>query len=392
MVKRNAHMAQLEPSYLFVEIARKVKGHKDPKRLVRLSIGDTTEPLPECIVNPMAAQARGMGTREGYVGYGAERGMEGLRQQIAEVLYRNKLAPDEIFVSDGAKCDIGRLQLLFDSACRVAVQDPAYPAYVDTSLVAGRTIVHWPCTPENGFFPDLDRVKPAELIFFCSPANPTGAVATRAQLERLVAYAKAHRSVILFDAAYSAFVRDPAIPRSIYEIEGAREVAIEIGSFSKMIGFTGVRLGWTAVPKEICFGDGTPLHADWSRIVSTFFNGASCVAQWGGSACLTAEGRKAMEEMVTYYLGNAALLRSALQDAGLAVYGGVQAPYLWAHCPGRDSWDLFNELLETAHLVVVPGGGFGSTGRNFLRLSAFGSRHSMEEAAERLRRHPFIVS
>jgi len=387
MVVRNPHLARLPGSYLFSEIGQRVatlrKARPDAP-LIRLSIGDTTEPLPPSVAAHMGERAQAMASQAGYVGYGPERGMEPLRQLLSSAVYQGRIAPDELFVSDGAKCDIGRLQLLFDPSCSVAVQDPAYPAYVDTSLVAGRKVVYWPCTPENGFFPDLDTVEPAPLIFFCSPANPTGAAATRDQLQRLVEYAHAHRSIILYDSAYAPFVRDSQTPRSIFEIDGARQVALEIGSFSKLAGFTGVRLGWTAIPRELSFADGSPLATDWSRIITTFFNGASCLSQWGGVACLQPDGLQAIDQLATYYLSNAALLRAPLEAAGLSVYGGRQAPYLWVHTPGRDSWELFAHLLHTAHLVVVPGAGFGPSGRNFLRLSAFGTRPSMEEAAHRL--------
>jgi LL-diaminopimelate aminotransferase len=387
MVIRNANLARLPGSYLFVEVGRRVEAlrAKQPNaQLIRLSIGDTTQPIPTSIATEMAQRAEKMSVLEGYVGYGPERGMELLRQRISSVIYQGRMTPDEIYISDGAKCDLGRLQLLFDPSCAAAVQDPAYPVYVDTSLVAGRRVIYWPCTPENSFFPDLDTVEPAPLIFFCSPANPTGAVASRAQLQRLVDFARAHRSIIIYDAAYAPFVRDPATPRSIFEIDGARQVALEVNSFSKFAGFTGVRLGWTAIPRELCFSDGSPVAADWSRIISTYFNGASCVAQWGGIACLTPEGMAAVDQLAEGYLNNAALLRAPLTAAGLSIYGGQQAPYLWVHTPGRDSWQLFSQLLEQRHLVVIPGGGFGQSGSNFLRLSAFGSRPSIEEAALRL--------
>lgn len=388
MVRRNPHIAQLPQSYLFPEVAKRRRAFQQQfpqAKIISLGIGDTTQPLSIPVSNGLSKAANALSTLEGYSGYGPEQGQEILRKLISEKMYKGSVKPHEIFISDGAKCDLGRLQLLFGSNVRVAVQDPAYPVYVDGSLMQGvSNLIMLPCHPENHFFPQLNE-KSADLLYFCSPNNPTGAVATRPQLEELVAYAQKHRIVIIFDAAYSAFIQDPTLPRSIFEIPGARSVAIELNSFSKIAGFTGVRLGWSVVPDELHFDEGYPIQKDWSRVTSTIFNGASNIAQAGGIHVLEPEGWNSCMEIVRHYLENARILRDVLQEKGIEVYGGENAPYLWARFKGKTSWDMFHDYLERLHLVTTPGSGFGPSGEEFLRLTAFAHRHHILEAAERLR-------
>lgn len=402
-MRRNPGFANLTAGYLFPEIARRRRAfaaaHPDV-RLISLGIGDTTEPLTPHIASRLAEYAAGLGTPGGYSGYGDEQGLTALRERIAAVVYGSRVGPDEVFVSDGAKCDIGRLQLLFGRDAEVAVQDPSYPVYVDGSVIIGAAgtyddgargghpgyagIRYLPCTPENGYFPDLGDLPESGLIYFCSPNNPTGAVATHAQLAALVAAARQRGSVIVFDAAYAEYIRDPELPRSIFEVDGARECAIEVNSFSKPVGFTGVRLGWTVVPKELRFDDGASVNADWNRLCTTVFNGASNIAQHGGLAALDEEGLAEMRTLTDHYLGNAHLIRATLEGLGITCVGGDNAPYIWAHFPGRASWDVFAEILERCHVVTTPGSGFGPAGEGFVRFSAFGHRTDVEEACRRL--------
>ena len=302
-------------------------------------------------------------------------------------------------MSDGSKCDITRLQLMFGSEKAIAVQDPSYPAYVDSAVILGQTqgydaglkqynnIVYMPCTPANSFFPRLEAAAKADIIFFCSPNNPTGNAATRAQLTELVAFAKRTGAIVIYDAAYAIYISRDDCPKTIYEIPGAAEVAIETCSFSKYAGFTGVRLGWTVVPSALRYSDGTPVINDWNRIMTTCFNGASNIAQAGGLACLQPEGLAAMRELVAFYKENAAIIRNGLQSVGLTVYGGSDAPYVWAHFPGRSSWDVFTEILEGANVVTTPGSGFGPAGEGFIRFSSFGHREDVVEAVSRLTKH-----
>jgi LL-diaminopimelate aminotransferase len=411
MVKRNKALANLAAGYLFPEVARRRRefeaahsGELTAKNhVISLGIGNTTEPLMAHIAGGLQEGAGRLRTAIGYTGY-TDEGFEQLRQGISAVYYGGKFGLDEIFVSDGAKCDIGRLQLLFGPGTSACVQDPAYPVYVDGSVLVGAAggsplssppqaggivrgyagITYMPCTPENDFFPDLSRVPPASLIYFCSPNNPTGATATKAQLTALVKTAREKGCIIIFDAAYSAFIRDESLPKSIFEIDGARECAIEVQSFSKPAGFTGVRLGWTVVPKELKYEGGASVNADWSRIMSTVFNGASNIAQWGGITALDADGQRELRAMTDFYLGNAALIRAALEKKGVACVGGDNSPYIWARFPGEDSWDVFNRILEKCHVVTTPGSGFGPAGQSFIRFSAFGHRPDVEEACKRL--------
>ncbi|EER95009.1 hypothetical protein BDA96_01G427400 [Sorghum bicolor] len=399
-VPRNANMAKLQAGYLFPEIARRRAAHllKYPDaKIISLGIGDTTEPIPNVITNAMAERALALSTIDGYSGYGAEQGEKKLRAAIAATYYADLGIEDsDIFVSDGAKCDISRLQVLFGSNVTIAVQDPSYPAYVDSSVIMGQTdlyqqdvqkygnIQYMRCSPENGFFPDLSTIPRTDIIFFCSPNNPTGAAASRDQLTKLVKFAKDNGSIIVYDSAYAMYISDDS-PKSIFEIPGAKEVALETASFSKYAGFTGVRLGWTVVPKELLFSDGHPVAKDFNRIVCTCFNGASNISQAGGLACLSPEGLKAMHDVVGFYKENTEIIVDTFTSLGFNVYGAKNAPYVWVHFPGRNSWDVFAEILEKANVVTTPGSGFGPGGEGFVRVSAFGHRDNIIEAARRLK-------
>jgi LL-diaminopimelate aminotransferase len=400
MVQRNKNFGLLQAGYLFPEINRRKNQllEREPDAdIISLGIGNTTEPLTPHICKSLQDAAAALGTKKGYSGYGAEQGMNELRSLLAEVEYRGIVAPEEVFISDGAKCDAGRLQMMFGTGVKAAIQDPSYPVYVDSAVIMGQTgefdsgssqftgIQYMPCSPDNNFFPDLELAKGADLIFICSPNNPTGVTATRDQLEHLVQFASSQGSIIIFDAAYSSFISDPDLPRSIFEIEGAREVAIEVGSFSKSIGFTGVRLGWTVVPNELKFDDGAAVRDDWNRVMTTVFNGASNLVQAGGIAALSEAGRSEMQDLVKYYMKNAAFIRESLQSFGVEVYGGENSPYIWARLQGQDSWSAFEQLLHGAHVVTTPGAGFGPSGEGFLRFSAFGNQEAVRTAISRVK-------
>jgi len=402
-VERNPNFGKLVGGYLFPEIARRRNAYLEENpdmadRIISLGIGDTTQPIPEHILGGLITGASKLGTKEGYSGYGAEQGMGDLRAKIASVLYNDLIDPSEVFVSDGAKCDIMRIQQMFGSRVTSAVQDPSYPVYVDTSVMMGQTglineetrqfdgIVYMPCTAENNFFPDLASLPRADVMYFCSPNNPTGAAATKEQLTELVNICKERGSILVFDAAYAPFIRSPGIPKSIYEIEGAKDVAIECNSFSKYAGFTGVRLGWTVVPENLKFSDGTPVRNDFNRVMTTAFNGASNIVQSGGLACLDEEGQKEITTLIDYYLENAAMLKEAMESIGYDVYGGTDAPYVFVKLPeGQGSWEAFSEILEKAQVVTIPGAGFGPGGEGYLRLSAFAPRDGVIEACTRLK-------
>ena len=397
MIKRNPYIANLKAGYLFPEIAkrrREFAAANPNAKIISLGVGNTTEPLLPHITAGLMEGARKLGTQEGYSGYQDE-GMAALREKISGVFYGGKFGIDEIFISDGAKCDIGRLQTLFGAGTKIAVQDPSYPVYVDGSVLVGAAggwqvegyaeIVYLPCTAENNFFPNLDLIPKDSLVYLCSPNNPTGATADRSQLTALVKAAIEKGCIIIFDAAYSEFIRDPALPKTIYEIDGADTCAIEVNSFSKPAGFTGVRLGWAVVPKAIKYAGGESVNADWSRIAGTIFNGASNVAQAGGLAALDDDGLKEMRTLTDFYLGNAKLIRSTLQELGINCIGGDNSPYIWAHFPGRDSWEVFSEILEKCQIVTTPGAGFGPAGQGYVRFSAFGHRADVEEACQRLK-------
>eukprot|EP01038_Epipyxis_sp_PR26KG_P014321 gene14321-19210_t len=400
-VVRNENFAKLQAGYLFPEIARRRRLYleKNPNaNIISLGIGDTTQPIPSHILQGLINGASKLGTSSGYTGYGAEQGIKEMREKIAEKLYNNLIDPEEVFVSDGAKCDISRLQMMFGSKVVSAVQDPSYPVYVDTAVMMGQTgdidpvtkqfknIVYMPCNPSNNFFPDVRSVPRADVYYICSPNNPTGAVATRQQLKDLVKFAKEQGSIIVFDAAYAPFIRSPDVPKSIFEIEGAKEVAIEVNSFSKYAGFTGVRLGWTVVPNALKYSDGSLVRNDWNRVMTTAFNGASNIVQNGGLACLDDEGLTEINTLIDYYLENARILRSTFKDLGFDVYGGVDAPYIFVHMKGKGSWDSFSHILETIQVVTIPGAGFGPGGEGFLRMSAFAPREACEEACKRFRK------
>ena len=398
MIRRNPCITNLQAGYLFPEIARRRReyaaAHPGAK-IISLGIGNTTEPIPPHINAGLVEGARRLGTAEGYSGYQDE-GLVELREKISAVFYNGKFAHEEIFISDGAKCDIGRLQLLFGAGITVAVQDPSYPVYVDGSVLTGAAagikkngtgyggIVYLPCTAQNNFFPDLSPLPPGSLLYFCSPNNPTGAAADRDQLGALVNTAREKKCLIIFDAAYSEYIRDPALPKSIFEIDGAASCAIEVNSFSKSAGFTGVRLGWSVVPKELKYASGESIHGDWSRVCATIFNGASNIVQAGGLAALDADGLEEIRRLTDYYLGNAKLIKDTLSKHGIQSTGGENSPYIWAHFPGRDSWEVFSEILEKCQIVSTPGSGFGPSGQGFVRFSAFGRRADITEACRRL--------
>jgi LL-diaminopimelate aminotransferase len=399
MVKRNENICKLRTNYLFPEInlRKKEVSVKYPKaKFISLGIGDTTEPISPYVADAMSIAAAKLSTHEGYSGYGPEQGMLKLRQKISDVMYKGLIHPDEVFISDGSKCDIVRLQLTFGPQVTIAVQDPAYPVYVEGSVLTGLTksydkelgfypgISYMVCKPENHFFPDLHQVPRTDLIYFCSPNNPTGACATKRQLQDLVAFARKNCSIIIYDAAYASYIQDPDLPKSIFEIDGASDVAIETNSLSKIAGFTGIRLGWTVVPEKLKYEDGSSVRKDWNRVFSTVFNGASNIAQYGGLAVFDKEGFQAVRELSLFYLENGKILKKTLQKYHLKIFGGDNAPYLWVQFPGRKSWDVFQELLEKAHIVTTPGLGFGPGGEGFLRFSAFGHREDINEAAQRL--------
>jgi len=389
-MRRNKNFENLKSGYLFPEIHRRRKEYqeKNPEAdLISLGIGDTTEPLSLSVKEALAEISEELGTAAGYIGYGPEQGIEPLRRKVAEEIYQGLVAPDEVFISDGAKCDLGRLQVLFGGGVSVAIQDPAYPVYIDGSLIQGVDRIHlMPCKPENGFFPDLKTLPPVDLIYFCSPNNPTGAVATFKQLEELVATARKNRSILIFDAAYAAYIRNPKLPKSIYEINGAKECAVEINSFSKLAGFTGIRLGWTVVPEALKYENGESVRKDWNRISTTLFNGASIVSQRGGLAALQEKGLKEGRKPIDYYLENARLLKAAWEELGYEVFGGTNAPYLWVRFPGQSSWDVFQQLLEKAYVVSTPGSGFGLEGEGFMRFTAYGKRENVLKAIQRIKK------
>ncbi len=405
MVHINENFLKLKAGYLFPEIARRVAEftkNNPAADVIRLGIGDVTEPLPPAIVKAMHDAVDDMASRDSFHGYGPEQGYSFLRDPIAAQDYQArgiKVDADEIFISDGSKCDTGNILDIFGAGNRIAITDPVYPVYVDTNVMAGHTgeadkagryggLVYLPVTEENGFVPELPS-EPVDLIYLCYPNNPTGTVATRETLKQWVDYAKANGSVILFDAAYEAFISDDSVPRSIFEIEGARDVAIEFRSFSKNAGFTGTRCAFTVVPKDLTVTVGdeqVSLHQLWNRRQCTKFNGASYVVQKGAAAAYSDEGRQQTSELVKFYMENARLLREGLESLGINVYGGVHAPYVWLKTPnGLTSWDFFDVLLTKGHLVGTPGSGFGAAGEGYFRLSAFNSRANVEAALERFK-------
>ena len=388
-MKLNRNYDNLQQSYLFSTVARKAReysqAHPDAD-IIKLSIGDVTLPLAPVVVEAMKQAADEMGKKETFRGYGPEQGYDFLKEAIADYYKREDgvdLALDEIFISDGAKSDLGNILDLFDADNTVLIPDPVYPVYVDTNIMAGRRIVMLDSNMDNGFAPMPDESQDADLIYLCSPNNPTGAVYTRGQLEAWVAYARRKGALILFDAAYECFVSDESLPRSIFEIEGARECAIEFCSFSKIAGFTGTRCGYTVVPKTLLGGK---LNAMWLRRQTTKFNGVPYVVQRGAAAVFSEEGQKQIQENLSYYKQNAKVLAETLDELGIWYTGGKNSPYLWLKCPnGMKSWEFFDFLLEKANVVGTPGSGFGANGEGFFRLTAFGDQQKTLEAAERLK-------
>lgn len=407
MAYLNENYLKLKSGYLFPEIARRVNtfcqsNPEAAKRLIRCGIGDVTEPLPAAVITAMHKAVDEVARRETFRGYGPEQGYEFLRKAIAQNDYRDRgieIGDDEIFVSDGSKCDCGNILDIFGHQNRIAVMDPVYPVYVDTNVMAGHTgpadgagsysgLVYLPCTAENGFVPEVPGEK-VDLIYLCYPNNPTGATATREQLAAWVNYAVANRAIILYDAAYEAYISDPSVPRSIYEIAGGRDCAIEFRSFSKNGGFTGIRCAFTVVPKSLqaatSEGKWMSLHPLWQRRMSTKFNGVSYPVQRGAEALYTPEGKEQVRGLIQHYMGNAQVLRKGAKAAGLNVYGGVNAPYIWVQTPpGMTSWQAFDRILNQANVVITPGSGFGSKGEGYFRISAFNSRANAEEVARRL--------
>jgi LL-diaminopimelate aminotransferase len=410
MATINSNFLKLKAGYLFPEIARRVKAYTEANpdkasRIIRCGIGDVTEPLPSAVREAMHAAIDEQGDRATFKGYGPEQGYEFLRQAIVDNQYASLgISADEVFISDGSKCDTGNILDIFGKGNVIAITDPVYPVYVDTNVMAGNTgdadekgayagLLYLECNAANGFVaevPSEKAEKKADLIYLCFPNNPTGAVATRAQLEAWVAYAKANDAIILFDAAYEAFIQDPEIPRSIFEIEGARDCAMEFRSFSKNGGFTGIRCAYVVIPKTVTgasdTGERIPLHQLWSRRHSTKFNGASYPVQKGAAAVFSVEGRQQVAELIEHYMGNAKLLREACLSLGLEVFGGINAPYVWVGCPdGVTSWEMFDKMLGEAQVVITPGSGFGSAGEGYFRISAFNSRANVLEVCERLK-------
>ena len=409
MAKLNNHYLKLKAGYLFPEIARRVNLFTDnnpdgAKQIIRCGIGDVTEPLPLAAREAMKAAIDELGNRETFKGYGPEQGYGFLRSAIAKGDYQDngiQVEDDEIFVSDGSKCDTGNILDIFGNNNKIAITDPVYPVYVDTNVMAGNTgeanesgayegIYYMPCNAENGFVPEIPKER-VDLIYLCYPNNPTGATATKDQLKEWVDYAKANGSIILYDAAYQAFIKDENVPRSIYEIDGARDCAIEFRSFSKNGGFTGVRCAFTVVPKELMAeddkGEKRSLHPLWSRRQSTKFNSVSYPVQKAAEALYTEEGKNQVSGLISHYMDNAALLSSACAEIGLSVYGGENAPYVWVACPESvDSWGMFDKMLNEANVVITPGAGFGEAGEGVFRISAFNSKANVETVCERLKK------
>lgn len=367
MIERNRRFTAVAKPYLFQEIGRRVAQFQleNPEaKLYNLGIGDTTIPLSTTITEPLARYVLSLSTEEGYTGYQNEQGNKTVRALLSEKMYNSEISPEEIFLSDGAKCDIGRLQSFLSHLSPVLIQDPTYPVYRDgTSLLSDQEIIYAECLPENDFFPTISGEP--KLIYLCSPNNPTGTALTFLQLEKIVDYARAHSALIVYDAAYRFFIEGNDHPRSIYEIAGADEVAIEVNSFSKFAGFTGIRLGWTVIPKKL-----GAFYSDYARLHATIFNGASLLSQKAGEIALQ-DGYEASMHTVYEYKKNTTALKNMMEAMGYTVYGGIHSPYLWVHTPEMRSWDTFEYLLKTAHIVTTPGCGFGPSGEGFVRLSAF---------------------
>lgn len=406
MAQINENYLKLQAGYLFPEIGRRVaefQKNNPEAKVIKMGIGDVTMPLAPSVIKAFHQGVEDMAKPETFKGYGPEQGYAFLRDDIAKYEYQDRgvdIKADEIFVSDGSKCDTGNILEIFGMDNKIAVQDPVYPVYVDTSVMGGRTsellksgyyggLVYMPCTAENSFIPQIPTEK-VDIIFLCYPNNPTGTTASREELSKWVDYAKANDSIILFDAAYEAFITEEDVPRSIFEIEGAKSVAIEFRSFSKKAGFTGTRCGYTVIPKELMAttakGEKKAVHALWSRRHSTKFNGASYPVQKAAAAIFTPEGKKEVQDIIDYYMENARIMRESLTALGFDVYGGVNAPYVWVNKnDGKTSWDLFDYFLEQANVVGTPGSGFGPSGEGYFRFSAFASRENVLEAMDRIK-------
>lgn len=403
MFRVNENYGKLQGSYLFSTIARKVAAFTEAnpdKKIIRLGIGDVTQPLTDPVIRALHSAVDEMGNAETFHGYAPDLGYAFLRETIAENDFRSRgcnISADEIFVSDGAKCDSGNIQELFAEDSRIAVCDPVYPVYVDSNVMAGRAgnynpetgrydrVIYMPCTAENGFAAELPDEVP-DIIYLCFPNNPTGCAISLEQLQRFVDYALKNGSVIIYDAAYEAYISEEGIPHSIYEAECATKCAIEIRSFSKNAGFTGLRLGYTVVPKELKCGD-VSLNSMWARRHGTKYNGAPYIVQKAGEACYSPEGKQSIRELVGYYMKNASAILEGLRDMGYTAYGGVNSPYVWLKTPGgMSSWDFFDYLLENANVVGTPGSGFGAAGEGYFRLTAFGTHENSLAALERIRK------
>ena len=403
MVKINKNYLKLQDSYLFSTVAKKVSefSEKNPdKKVIKLGIGDVTLPIVPAVVESMKKATDEMGRKESFKGYGPEQGYDFLREKIVEYDYKRRgvnIEKDEIFVSDGAKCDTGNIQELFDENNVIAITDPVYPVYLDTNVMAGRAgeyeeqtgkfnkIVYMSLNAENNFVPELPKEQ-VDLIYLCLPNNPTGTVLKKAELKKWIDYAKDNKAIILFDSAYERFIVEDDVPHSIYEVEGAKEVAIEFRSFSKTAGFTGLRCAYTVVPKELQV-EGIQLNKLWNRRQTTKFNGVSYVTQRAAEAVYSEEGQKQVKENIEYYQENAKIIRDGLVNAGYTVYGGINSPYIWLKTPNNmKSWDFFDKLLNDVNIVGTPGSGFGPSGEGYFRLTAFGSRENTIEAMERIKK------
>lgn len=403
MLTVNENFLKLQGSYLFAAIGKKVaawQGANPDKEIIRLGIGDVTQPIAPAIVDAMKKASNEMGNAATFRGYAPEQGYAFLRNVIAEHDFKARgcdISADEIFVSDGAKCDSGNIQEIFGQNNRIAVCDPVYPVYVDTNVMAGRTgtfnestgrydnVVYMPCTEENRFLPELPK-EPADLIYLCFPNNPTGEAICKEELQKWVDYANENHAVIIFDAAYEAYIQEEGIPHSIYECEGAKTCAIELRSFSKKAGFTGVRLGFTVIPKELKAGD-VRIHDLWMRRQGTKYNGTPYIVQRAGEAVYSPEGSAQVNEQINRYMKNAGVLLNGLKDAGFTAYGGVNSPYIWMKTPGSmTSWEFFDHLLEEAGVVGTPGAGFGPSGEGYFRLTAFGTYENSLKALDRIKK------
>ncbi|SDF67689.1 LL-diaminopimelate aminotransferase [Sporolituus thermophilus] len=405
MARINENYLKLPGSYLFAEIARRVakfKNENPEADIIRLGIGDVTRPLAPAVIESLHKAVDEMGQAATFRGYGPEQGYEFLIEKIIEGDYAPrgvKLDVEEVFVSDGSKSDVGNIQEIFGIDNIVAITDPVYPVYLDSNVMAGRTgeykngrfekIVYLPCNAENNFVPALPKEK-VDMIYLCVPNNPTGTTLSKAELKKWVDYARENDAIIFFDSAYEAYIQEPDIPHSIYEIEGAKEVAIEFRSFSKTAGFTGTRCAYTVVPKTVmastAAGEKYPLNKLWNRRQTTKFNGVPYIVQRGAEAVYSPEGQKQIREIIQYYMTNAKIIREGLESVGLQVFGGVNAPYIWLKTPHNlDSWAFFDKLLTEAHIVGTPGSGFGPSGEGYFRLTAFGSRENTERAIERIK-------